>query len=899
MKAILIAFLFAASGVFGENFFNISPMPLSPEFVEELRAKGELDSVISIWRSFNQNNYLSSKSLPAEPLKSGGAVAILVDFSDNKADTSNHPPAKYDTLLFSVGKMKTGSMKDFYIENSYNLFNVTGKVAPPVAKSKKWYRLSGSYDYWSENYGFSHSGELALAAVQAADADIDFSQFDNDGPDGKPNSGDDDGIVDAVFVIHAGPGYEDNHCGKIWSHASGTSYETNDNAKGGGKIRIERYSIQPEERCNGELIDMGVFAHEYGHILGLPDLYDYDYDASGAGRWTLMASGSWNAGGVSPAHFDAWCKSQLGWVQPTIVTDYKIRAKLPAVEYTPTVYRLWTDGDTTPMQYFLIENRQKTGLFDSYLPGEGLLIYHVDDLRWSNNDQYIPEENPSYLHYHVAVEQADGKFDLEHYTNNGDNNDPFPGMLNRYEFAGFLPYPTTRDYSEEDTKVAVLSISASDSIMYADLDAGRHLPYLRLISVKQQSSGKQRIEPGGSGYIFVTLENKWGTGNNVELELAIDNSYVILTKSKVTLGKVPENDTVSNISNPFELTIAENAPGYLKIDAELVIRETTTGYEQRFTFPLTFGWPGVLIVNDSEDDNLSQIYEKNLEALGIPYEALTSNDLLLLDDVLLSEENRDSILIWFTGKKTATLTQEEQVLIEEFTQHAGKLILSSENLGEDLGNSPFYSNVMHAHFENATETENIFTGTSDNPLFKSNEKVSVLVAYSLSKDGISALDGAQEILSYPTDGNAAALTVNNDTTQIVYLAFPLEGVGGNPTMVLTQEELFRRFFDWFGYQIGIREDFQPAPLKTTMTLLTPFIAKDNIALMDISLTSRDRVKLNIYDARGSRISTHSLGLLDNGIHRIEIPVSGIPAGVYFVTLETSKGINTTRMVVLK
>lgn len=898
MKNILSGILIMVSGMIASSAYPVSPMPLSEELIEELRATGELESVVNALKTFNQQSLLTMMPAPAAPVTSGSGVAILVDFVDNKADTLNHPPAKYDTLLFSVGKWPTGSMKDFYIENSYGLFKFTGKVAPPPAKGRKWYRLPESYTYWSENYGFSHSGELAIAAAQAADADIDFSQFDNDGPDAKPNSGDDDGYVDALYVVHAGPGYEENHCGKIWSHMSGTDFETNDNAKNGGKIRIGRYSHQPEERCDGALINMGVYAHEYGHILGLPDLYDYGYDAEGAGRWTIMASGSWNGGGATPAHFDAWSKSQLGWIEPELIKDYKVNAPIPAAEYTPKAYRLWTDGDTVPRQYFLVENRQKIGRFDKNLPGEGLLIYHVDDYKWSNDDQYIPGEGSAALHYHVAVEQADGRFDLERNSNQGDPGDAFPGTSLRKEFAGFLPYPTSRDYHEEETKVAVLSISNSDSVMTANLDVGRHLPYFKLESLSQQSPGAARIENGETGSIYITLTNSWGRGENVEAELFIDNPYITIGKATSVIGAVESGETVSNNSDPFSVTISASSPGCIKTDAEIVLRELNTGAEQSFTAEIVFGWPGVIIVNDADNDDILSMYEDVLDKIGVPYEIANSDDLDGIEEIVLNQGIRDSVVVWFTGKKSETLDDDEEGLLSALLDSGGKLIISSENLGEERSGSAFYDNYLHAEFRHAKEDEVLLAGTPGNPIVGEDEKIAVLPSYSDSKDAVFGLEGADAILQY-SDGDAGALIVKNDTFQVIYLAFPFEGVGGNPSVVLSQDVLMKRFFEWFGYHIGVSEPAGPGSMKNEATLLSSIVSGSDKVLMNIAVSSDINLRFALYDASGKRISSKNLGMLQRGVHRLEITTAPLPSGVYFATLDTGNSVCKERFVLIK
>ena len=115
-----------------------------------------------------------------------------------------------------------------------------------------------------------------------------------------------------------------------------------------------------------------------------------------------MGGGSWNGGGDIPAHPSAWCKVQQGWATVTNVTSRAARSSLPDVKTSRNVHRLWKDGAGGP-EYFLLENRQRTG-YDAELPGDGLLIWHIDDNQPGNTD-----EN----HYKVGLVQADGERDLE------------------------------------------------------------------------------------------------------------------------------------------------------------------------------------------------------------------------------------------------------------------------------------------------------------------------------------------------------------------------------------------------------------------------------------------------------------------------------------------------------
>jgi immune inhibitor A len=119
---------------------------------------------------------------------------------------------------------------------------------------------------------------------------------------------------------------------------------------------------------------VGVCVHELGHLLfGWPDLYDADYSSPGIGNWCVMAGGLFggNPPGSRPCHPSAWCKSQQGWVTEVNETHNRPVA-LQDVKITHDVHRVWTSGDPTSNEYFLLENRQRTG-YDTSLPAGGLL----------------------------------------------------------------------------------------------------------------------------------------------------------------------------------------------------------------------------------------------------------------------------------------------------------------------------------------------------------------------------------------------------------------------------------------------------------------------------------------------------------------------------------------------
>jgi len=437
-------------------------IPPPPEVVEQWAREGRLDELAAIQR----NAFLAGVNRLESGLKGraasgvvGGreAVVILVDFDDNPADTASYPVQHFEDMLFSVGTYATGSMRDYFSENSYGQLDLTGTVVG-------WYRMPRTYAFYTNGeYGFGpypmNAQKLTEHAVAAADPDVDFALFDNDGPDGVPNSGDDDGYVDALFVVHAGAEGAGGDGSAIWSHAWVTSYVV-----GVDGVFVYRYSMEPEE---GRI---GVFCHELGHVLGLPDLYDYDYDAAGVGNWSVMASGSHADGGRTPVHFDAWSKVKLGWVDPIVPEVDQLGVEIPPVETDPVVYKLWTEGVPGP-EYFLVEFRKKQ-LCDTYLPWKGVIVYHVDENAPNNDNQCCGSGSP---HNRVAVEQADGECDLEAYRNYGDVGDPFPGLSGTHNPNTTFDansIPDSRAYDGHDTEVAVRNVSLGDGVATLDIEVG-------------------------------------------------------------------------------------------------------------------------------------------------------------------------------------------------------------------------------------------------------------------------------------------------------------------------------------------------------------------------------------------------------------------------------------------
>jgi immune inhibitor A len=331
---------------------------------------------------------------PSSASRTLNCLVLLVDFPDNFGAQGS---SAFTKLLFD--QKNPNSMASFYKDLSYGALTVSGQVT-------EWIRASNPYSFYTAGESgtgnaFPHNTPGLLQEVlQKYCASNSLAPFDVNG----------DGFIDGLFLVHAGGGAEAEpdpakRKDMIWSHKWTLPSPFTNNG-----VQAFAYFTAPED---GQL---GVFSHEFGHFLGLPDLYDTSYRSRGIGDWCLMAGGSWNGNGRQPARMSAWCLATLGWIKPTNVASKRTLALKPLATNKGDCFRVWGGGKPSK-EYFLMENRQQAGR-DAKLPGSGLAIWHIDESQSDNT-------NP--LAFKVALVQADGKRDLEFNRNGGEAGDLFPG----------------------------------------------------------------------------------------------------------------------------------------------------------------------------------------------------------------------------------------------------------------------------------------------------------------------------------------------------------------------------------------------------------------------------------------------------------------------------------------
>ena len=368
-------------------------------------------------RNQNQHGFLTSL------IGSKRGLVILVDYRDQRFSLEN-PTATYNEIFNQLdykGYGMTGSVRDYFLAQSYGKFDMTLDVAGPYTLSKPMASYGGN----SEEGIDIGARAFARESFMLADPDVDYKNYDWDG----------DGVVEQVFIVYAG--YAEAQGGPaytIWPH----SFELSDALKLDG-VAVSKYACSSELRgASGKNVDgIGTVCHEFSHCLGLMDHYDTSGSNFGTGPWDLMASGSYNNNSCTPAAytaFERWC---MGWLEPIELTSQTdIKDMKPLVE-SPEAYILYNDAHKD--EFYILENRQKVG-FDAGLYGHGLMVFHID---YNEQDWMMNTVNVSAARQRVTIIPADGELVSSRASLQAD---PFPGTKGTTALTDFTN-PAARVYN--------------------------------------------------------------------------------------------------------------------------------------------------------------------------------------------------------------------------------------------------------------------------------------------------------------------------------------------------------------------------------------------------------------------------------------------------------------------
>ena len=605
---------------------------------------------------------------------SNRVLVLLVNFADTQPTFTAQD---FQRLFFADAP---GSMRDFYQKASYGQLNLSGDVVG-------WIQVSGTHDYYGNSRGGKGSAVyprnlfgMAEEAIDQAEAmGVDFSNYDNDG----------DGWVDSLVIIHQGQGNERS------GNPNDIRYTMVPLTLGGpmprfyNNVKVEYFAIAPELAGLDQQIEIGPIAHELGHLLGMKDTYMlYSSSAWGVGNYDLMSYGCWGGNDESPTqpiYPSPFQKELVGWLNPLVISADTI-LYIPPVETNAYAAKIMFSDDDR--DYFMVSNHQPLG-YDQLIPASGIMVWHVDKKSYLGNawaaplpgrcDIYTPN-----FHAMLAVEQADGLFEIEYGLNAGNNTDSFSAGT------GFSTLTTPDSYTYDcfpsGVEINVLDSNPDATKVQARLRRFQNnssspqfwLKEYHFQPVAGHADNDQYPEANEEMRLRVKIMNTGTLAQNVSLQVGSTSPYVTIVNPSASYPDLQAGDSAFNATHirlRFQQSNCDETMAVIKIQ----FSANANAYSWSQDLNITIGHPAVLLVDDDGGERTENLFN---DALGnnMYLSSFAKWETAKQGTPPLQHMQNHRAVIWVCGPEQNPLSATEINRLEQYLDSGGQLILSSAYL---------------------------------------------------------------------------------------------------------------------------------------------------------------------------------------------------------------------------
>ncbi len=419
------------------------------------------------------------------------------------------------------------------------------------------------------------------------------------------------------------------------------------------------------------------------------------------------------------------------------------------------------------------------------------------------------------------------------------------------------------------------------------------------------------LDPGDTVQIvnWVKILQPMGlAANNAVGVISCTDPRVEIVRDSSDFGDIPVAGTGSNAGNPFLFVVSDTLSNVIDVEFSVQLLVNPVFYKASFGFVLRVGHPEVLLVDDDDGAPYEMFFECSLDSIGIRPYHWDTHLLSAPDASLLS---LFPAVIWFTGdSRVGTLTAADMLNLAQYLDNGGRLFLTGQNLGEEIGSHWFYSDYLKAQYVGPRSDDHILEGFPGDWI---GDGLTVITAGSgggsnqTSQDLIDVLSPADTVFLY--DDGPAGIKYDSGTFKTVYFSFGLEGVNDFLRDYDHRPIILKRILLWFGVTVGCdeecgpvdRSDF-PAP-RLLQSAPNPFMSSTAVRAV-LPGGSQKKASLTVHDVSGRVV--RSFDLRDENRREVEITWDGrdesgrpVPSGVYFWRLRGGDFTSSVKMVKLK
>ncbi|MEO0082805.1 MAG: S8 family serine peptidase, partial [candidate division WOR-3 bacterium] len=428
---------------------------------------------------------------------------------------------------------------------------------------------------------------------------------------------------------------------------------------------------------------------------------------------------------------------------------------------------------------------------------------------------------------------------------------------------------------------------------------------LRTVSFRLNDGNNNYPQPGEYIALITTMTNEinYQPATNVSATLTCSDPAIVITKNTATFPTINPGGSANCSADSFVFTVVPNAIPH-RVRFEITINATPPSIRTADTIYMNVCLPRILLVDDDNGADYERWYKQAIDSLKTIYAVWTvaTAGSPPLDTLL-----QYPVVVWFTGLDSLnTLTSTDQTNLTSYLNQGKNLFICGQNIGQNIGTTPFYSNYLHAEYV-VSHTGTLYSvGIPNDPIGGVNGDTIVTggaggASNATSCDGIRPISGAYPCFRYRNypDTTVYGVIRYNGTYKVVYFGLPFEAIDHTVGRYIQKWDVMRRILEYFNEPLpGVEQEI--TDLKFTSDKLqiypNPFINQTNIRLL---LPAIKGSKLNIYNATGTVVKTMSVDsplIIWDGTNQEGKKLTN---GVYFVELKTPNGSLTKKALILR